>query len=84
MNLYRPHLAFGNAVEIKGSSIEDTSTFPKIVVRVIALTNPKTPAYRDPVTIKDRFVCRLNPGNSSIDHAATQNCLRDHKNGIKL
>jgi hypothetical protein len=81
VDLYKPHLAY-QGVRINSSSI--TGIFPEIIVNVRTITNDKTPVERDPITINERFICRLTEDKRQIDKGQTQSYLDQHKRGGKL
>lgn len=83
---YRPHLAYPKGVSIKGHNLVVDGFGHTLYVNVKTISNPNTPVNIDPITINERFVCRLDPKTShqSIDDNYTSDYVEKHKKGYRL
>lgn len=79
---YRPHLAYPDGVRINGQRFQRDGFGETIFVDVRTITNPKTPARYDPVTLRETFICRTD-GEEGIDDRNTEDYVERHKRGIR-
>lgn len=83
---YRPHLAYPEGVRILGSELVKDGFGTTIYVTVRTITNNSTPIAIDPITLSERFICRLDPATNetSIDNRWTDDYVNKHKKGERL